>query len=91
MDYTSNWRGARRYQFDEEARRKRAALRAPHAPPPIGPWNAADGVAPLLSSIEQEKSETAVDEATPSKKAQRPFALSILGVFTFVFLIVFLA
>ena len=27
-DYQSNWRGARRYQFDEEARRKKWAMRS---------------------------------------------------------------
>lgn len=33
-DYAANWRGARRYQFDEEARRKRAELPVATEQPP---------------------------------------------------------
>ncbi|AMS40495.1 hypothetical protein [Aminobacter aminovorans] len=37
-DYAANWRGARRYQFDEEARRKRAELPMSTEQPPIDTW-----------------------------------------------------
>ncbi|MDR7221661.1 hypothetical protein J2X13_002073 [Aminobacter aminovorans] len=37
-DYAANWRGARRYQFDEETRRKRAELPMSPEQPPIDTW-----------------------------------------------------
>ncbi|MGN6535919.1 MAG: hypothetical protein ACTHKQ_09365 [Mesorhizobium sp.] len=36
--YTANWRGARRYQFDEEARLKRAALASGVQPGQVKEW-----------------------------------------------------
>ncbi|QDC01723.1 hypothetical protein [Mesorhizobium sp. 8] len=36
--YTSNWRGARRYQFDEEARLKRAAIASGAQPAQVEVW-----------------------------------------------------
>lgn len=36
--YTSNWRGARRYQFDEEARLKRAAMASGAQPAQVEMW-----------------------------------------------------
>lgn len=44
-DYQANWRGARRYQFDEEARRKMRAIETRNAlaqPRCLGPWDHAD-------------------------------------------------
>jgi hypothetical protein len=41
-DFQANWRGARRFQFDEETRRKQEAYSEWHASPAsVGPWNAA--------------------------------------------------
>ena len=40
-DFQANWRGARRFQFDEETRRRQDAHSEWHpSPAEIGPWNA---------------------------------------------------
>lgn len=90
-DFQANWRGARRFQFDEEARRKLEAHAEWHpSPERIGPWNAPQ-VSERISQLHPTRPIQADEIELPAEVEHRKRRVGYLVVVaTAVFLAAFL-
>ncbi|WP_156465023.1 hypothetical protein [Mesorhizobium sp. Root552] len=90
-DFQANWRGARRFQFDEETRRKQEAYSEWHASPAsVGPWNASQA-SERISQLHPKRTVRPDEIKSPAEVLRPKRRVSYLAVVaTAVFLAAFL-
>jgi len=91
-DFQANWRGARRYQFDEETRRKREALIAKQSRESAsGQEHTNVEVFRQIKHEEPEKFAVLVEDLKPQHRRAVPFVIAVIGVAVIAFATTFVA
>lgn len=88
--FQANWRGARRYQFDEETRRKREALIAKQSrESAAGHEHTNVEVFRQIKHEEPEKLPVLIEDLEPQRRRTVPFAIVVISMTIIAFGITF--